>query len=82
MDEIIEKHVDQVRALGYTEEQSRDLIHRLSTIMTAFIDAAWGVHPAQLAKEHAFQPDSARGKLTKDIKNAIGGPPEAKPSAD
>ena len=26
------------------------IIHRLSTIMSAFIDAAWGVHPAQLSK--------------------------------
>ena len=50
MKDILKKHRASVQALGYTEEQADDIIHRLSTIMSAFIDAAWGVHPAQLSK--------------------------------
>ncbi len=46
MKEILKKHRASVKALGYTENQADDLIHRLSAIMSAFIDAAWGVHPA------------------------------------
>ncbi|MGC8202513.1 hypothetical protein ACP2AV_07390 [Aliiroseovarius sp. PTFE2010] len=49
MKEILKKHRASVKALGYTEDQADDLIHRLSAIMSAFIDAAWGVHPAQLS---------------------------------
>lgn len=50
MKEIVKKHRQSFKALGYTDEQADDLIHRLSVIMTAFIEAAWGVHPAQLAQ--------------------------------
>lgn len=50
MKDILKKHRQSVLALGYSDEQADDLIHRLSAIMSAFIDAAWGVHPAQLSK--------------------------------
>ncbi|GAB4394547.1 MAG: hypothetical protein Tsb0032_20710 [Kiloniellaceae bacterium] len=53
MKEIIKKHRQSFKALGYTDEQADDLIHRLSAIMSAFIDAAWGVHPTQLARQGA-----------------------------
>lgn len=55
MKEILKKHRQSFEALGYTDEQADDLIHRLSAIMSAFIDAAWGVHPAQLARKNAGQ---------------------------
>ena len=53
MKEIVKQHRQSFKALGYTDEQADDLIHRLSAIMSAFIDAAWGVHPAQLARQDA-----------------------------
>ena len=49
MKDLIKKHRDAVTKLGYTKEQADDIIHRLSAIMNAFIDAAWGVHPAQVS---------------------------------
>jgi len=49
MKELLNKHRDAVTKLGYSEEQADEIIHRLSDIMKAFIDAAWGVHPAQLS---------------------------------
>ncbi|GAK34637.1 hypothetical protein JCM17846_28630 [Iodidimonas nitroreducens] len=51
MKEILKKHRQSFTALGYSEEQADDLIHRISKIMLAFIEAAWGLHPAQLAKQ-------------------------------
>ena len=48
----IEKYRGPVKALGYSDEQADDLIHSLSAIMSAFIDAAWGVHPAQLGQQN------------------------------
>lgn len=82
MSKIIEKHIDQVRSLGYSEEQARDLIHKLSNIMTAFIDAAWGVHPAQLAKNKAVHEDFGCGKVGTNTKQMLEGSADAKPSAD
>lgn len=49
MKDLIKKHRDAVTKLGYSKEQAEDIIHRLSAIMNAFIDAAWGVHPAQVS---------------------------------
>jgi len=49
--EIVKKHRQAFKALGYSDEQADDLIHRLSAIMSAFIEAAWGVHPTQLAMQ-------------------------------
>ena len=51
MKDILKKHRDAVTKLGYSREQADEIIHRLSDIMNAFIDAAWGVHPAQLGAE-------------------------------
>lgn len=48
MKDLLNKHRDAVTKLGYSEDQADEIIHRLSDIMNAFIDAAWGVHPAQL----------------------------------
>lgn len=49
MGDIIKKYRARAKALGYSDEQSDEIIHRLSAIMCAFIDAAWGAHPVQLA---------------------------------
>tara|TARA_R110000787_G_scaffold173158_2_gene285773 strand:+ start:9722 stop:9976 length:255 start_codon:yes stop_codon:yes gene_type:complete len=48
--EIIEAHKEKVKKLGYSEEQAEEIIHRVSAMMSAFIDAAWGTHPAQLSQ--------------------------------
>lgn len=76
MKDIHKKHVARVRALGYSEEQAHDLIHKLSNIMTAFIDAAWGVHPAQLAKNEAIRGDSRCDNIGTNTKQKIEGPAE------
>lgn len=49
MGDIVKKYRARAKALGYSDEQSEEIIHRLSAIMCAFIDAAWGAHPVQLA---------------------------------
>jgi len=49
MGDIVKKYRARVTALGYSDEESEEIIHRLSAIMCAFIDAAWGAHPVQLA---------------------------------
>lgn len=49
MKDLLKKHRDTVRKLGYSSEQADEIIHRFSEIMGAFIDAAWGVHSAQLS---------------------------------
>lgn len=51
MKDLIDKHRDAVTKLGYSKDQAEDVIHRVSAIMNAFIDAAWGVHPAQLGSK-------------------------------
>lgn len=50
MRDIVTKYRARVAALGYSEEQAEEIIHRISAIMCAFIDAAWGAHPVQLAE--------------------------------
>lgn len=49
MGDIVKKYRARAKALGYSDEQSEEIIHRLSAIMCALIDAAWGAHPVQLA---------------------------------
>lgn len=49
MRDIIAKHRARVVSLGYSEDQSEEIIHRISAILCAFIDAAWGAHPVQLS---------------------------------
>ena len=49
--EIIENHREKVKKLGYSEEQAEEIIHRVSAMMSAFIDAAWGTHPAQVSQQ-------------------------------
>lgn len=51
MGHIVNKYRSRVVALGYSAKQSEEVIHRLSAIMCAFIDAAWGAHPVQLAAD-------------------------------
>jgi hypothetical protein len=80
VNEIIERHLEKVKSLGYSEEQSRDLIHKLSHIMSAFIDAAWGVHPAQQAQNKAVQRDSVCDRIGTNSKHIIEGASEVKPS--
>lgn len=49
MKDIVNKHRARLSARGYTDDQAADLIHKVSNILLPFIDAAWGVHSAQLA---------------------------------
>ncbi len=67
MKDLLRKHRDAVTKLGYSREQADEIIHRLSDIMNAFIDAAWGVHPAQLGAEagnkKGLLPKARCGKL-------------------
>jgi len=57
MKDILNKHRNAVTKLGYSPEQADEIIHRLSDIMNAFIDAAWGVHPAQLGAKAGAKKD-------------------------
>ena len=57
MKEILKKHREAATKLGYSREHADEIIHRLSDIMNAFIDAAWGVHPAQLSAEAGDKKD-------------------------
>lgn len=82
MNEILKEHREKIKSLGYSAEQADDLIYRLSAIMTAFIDAAWGVHPAQLAKNKAVHDDSGCGRVRTNAKQMIEGSAEAKLSGD
>ncbi len=63
---------DQYRALvadieGMTEQQKDEAILVVVNMMKAFVDAAWGVHPEQLAIENrnisASQKAGASGKI-------------------
>ena len=49
MQDIVAKHRAKFMALGYSEKQSEEIIHRISAIFCSFIDAAWGTHPVQLS---------------------------------
>ena len=53
--EIVETHREKVKKLGYSDEQAEEIILRVSNMMTAFIDAAWGTHPAQLSQQAKSQ---------------------------
>ena len=62
MKEIIETHREKVKKLGYSEEQAEEIVHRVSAMMSAFIDAAWGTHPAQLSQRANDQKSLASKK--------------------
>lgn len=51
MKNLIHHHREKMMAMGYSQAQADEIIHRLSDIINAFIDAAWGVHPAQLSTQ-------------------------------
>ncbi len=67
MKDILKKHREAATKLGYSREHADEIIHRLSDIMNAFIDAAWGVHPAQLSSmdggKKDLLPQARCGKL-------------------
>lgn len=63
---------DQYRALvadieGMTDQQKEEAILIVVNMMKAFVDAAWGVHPEQLAIENrnirSSQNDGERGMI-------------------
>lgn len=68
MEEKHKKYIEHIQAMGYSEDQAHDLFHKLSNMMTAFIDAAWGVHPAQLAKNEAVHRDSRCDRIGTNTK--------------
>ena len=53
MNDILEKHRQRFVDRGYSEEEAKGIVHMLSAIMQEFIDAAHGVHSAQILSRNS-----------------------------
>ncbi|MEM6413528.1 MAG: hypothetical protein AAF720_02600 [Pseudomonadota bacterium] len=85
MKEIIEKHKDRLIAKGCSPERAEDIVHRLVRVLEPFVDAAWGLHSAQLARDSLVEKFHTKARAcanlgTKSEQLSIGGP--AVPAAD
>ncbi len=50
MEELLKKHIERAKEYGVSEEHAPEVVQWMVDVLSAFIDAAWGTHPVQLAQ--------------------------------